>query len=49
MGLINICITITIVCYIIIVTNMVITMKKSKSGDYRLMIEDSDVKKIMEE
>ena len=49
MGFINICITITIICFLIIVINMVITLKKSKSGDYRLMIEDSDVKKIMEE
>ena len=49
MSFINICIIITIICYLIIVTNMVITMKKSKSGDYRLMIEDSDVKKIIEE
>ena len=49
MSFINICIVITIVCFLIIVTNMVIIMKKSKSGDYRLMIEDSDVKKAMEE
>ena len=49
MSFINICIVITIVCFLIIVTNMAITMKKSKSGDYRLMIEDSDVKKIIEE
>ena len=49
MGFINICITITIICYLIIVTNMLITLKKSKNGDYQVMIEDSDVKKIMEE
>lgn len=49
MSFINICIIITIICYLIIVINMVITMKKSKSGDYFLKIEDSDVKKIMEE
>ena len=44
-----ICVAISIICYLIIVTNMVITLKKSKSGDYRVMIEDSDVKKIMKE
>lgn len=49
MSFINICIIITIICYLIIVINMVITLKKSKSGDYQLMIEDSDVKKIMED
>ena len=49
MSFINICITITIVCYFIILINMVITLKKSKNGDYQLMIEDSDVKKIMED
>lgn len=49
MSFINICITITIICYLIIVINMVITLKKSKLNDCRAMIEDLDVKKAMEE
>ena len=49
MGFIIICIAITIICYLIIVTNMVITLKKSKLNDCRAMIEDSVVKKAMEE
>ena len=49
MGFINICIAITIICFLIIVTNMAITLKKAKLDDYQAMIEDSDVKKIMEE
>lgn len=49
MSFINICITITIICFLIIVINMAITLKKSKLDDYRAMIEDSDVKKAMEE
>jgi hypothetical protein len=49
MSFINICITITIICLLIIITNMSITLKKSKLDDYRAMIEDSDVKKAMEE
>lgn len=46
MSFITICV---IICYLIIVINMAIILKKSKLGDYQLMIEDSDVKKIMED